>query len=197
MDHSFSFVTEPPSTAVSAAAYEDDLASDGYVYNLTRLWSWRPDVMMSFKDLRAGLLADSGLSSREVAVMVAATAAARGDSYCALAWGTKLAALADDGTAAKVIQGEDAGLSPREAALAAWSRAVVGDPNATTQSDVDDLREAGFDDREIFEATTWIALRLAFSTVNDALGARPDAELVQKAPSLVREAVGFGRPATP
>lgn len=186
------FLAEPPRTS----AYDDDLESDGYVYNLTRLWSWRPDVMTSFKDLRAGLLADSSLTAREVAVMVTATAAARGDSYCALAWGNKLAGLADDPTAAKVIQGQDASaLSAREAALAAWSRQVVGDPNATAKSDVDGLRDAGFSDREIFEATTWIALRLAFSTVNDALGARPDRELALKVPDSVREAVNFGRAA--
>jgi len=186
-----SFLAEPARTA----AYDDDLESDGYVSNLTRLWSWRPDVMTSFQELRAGLLADSTLTAREVATVVAATAAARGDSYCALAWGTELAALADDHTAAKVIQGQDADLSARETALGEWSRVVVGDPNATSKSNVDGLRAAGFSDREIFEATALIAFRLAFSTVNDALGARPDRELVAKTPALVRDAVNFGRPA--
>jgi alkylhydroperoxidase family enzyme len=75
-----------------------------------------------------------------------------------------------------------------------WSRQVVDDPNATTEADVERLRQAGLGDREIFEATTWIALRLAFSTINDALGARPDQELAGRVPPLVREAVTFGRP---
>jgi hypothetical protein len=35
---------------------------------------------------------------------------------------------------------------------------------------------------------------VAFSTVNDALGAQPDAELAQSLPSEVREAVTYGRP---
>jgi hypothetical protein len=64
--------------------------------------------------------------------MVAATAAARGDSYCSLAWGTKLANLSDAATAAQVIRGEHENLFGREAALARWSRRVVDDPNATT-----------------------------------------------------------------
>jgi hypothetical protein len=34
---------------------------------------------------------------------------------------------------------------------------------------------------------------LAFSTVNDALGARPDWELAAAAPAAVRDAVGYGR----
>jgi uncharacterized peroxidase-related enzyme len=194
---SHAFLADPPPSPEVTAVYEDDVSSDGYVNNLTRVWCWRPDVMSSFQTLRAGLLAESSLSPREVAVMVAATAAARGDSYCALAWGERLAGFTDEATAAKVLQGRDANVSDREAALARWSRKVVHDPNATTIADVDRLREAGLSDREIFEATTWIALRLAFSSINDALGASPDLQLAEKVPPLVREAVTFGRPAQP
>ncbi|MBB5774982.1 hypothetical protein [Nonomuraea jabiensis] len=39
-----------------------------------------------------------------------------------------------------------------------------------------------------------MTLRIAFSTVNDALGARPDAALRSTAPRSVLEAVTFGRP---
>ena len=66
------------------AAYEDDLTSDGYINNSTRVWCWRPDVLASFQTLRAGLTDRSDLSDREVAVMVAATAAARGDPTAAV-----------------------------------------------------------------------------------------------------------------
>ena len=187
------FLAEAPESAARTAAYDADLAFDGYVNNLTRVWGWRPDQLTAFQTLRNDLGAASSLSAREFAVLVAATAAARGDSYCALAWGTTLAGLSDDATAAAVLQGRDADLSEREAALARWARQVVVDPNATSQTDVDRLRQAGLDDREIFEATTWIAFRMAFSTINDALGAAPDLQLAKKAPSAVREAVTFGR----
>jgi alkylhydroperoxidase family enzyme len=84
-------------------------------------------------------------------------------------------------------------LNEREAALAGWARQVVRDPNAATDDDVARLRRVGLTDREIFEATTFIAFRLAFSTVNDALGAAPDQQLSAEAPALVRAAVGYGR----
>jgi uncharacterized peroxidase-related enzyme len=197
MNRPAAFLPDPPPDPSVTAVYEDDVNSDGYVNNLTRVWCWRPDVLTSFQTLRADLLAESSLSAREVAVMVAATAAARGDAYCALAWGLRLAELSDEVTAAMVLQGLDVDLSEREAALARWSRQVVHDPNATSQADVDRLRQAGLSDREIFEATTWIAFRTAFSTVNDALGAWPDQQLVEKAPRLVREAVTYGRPTWP
>ncbi len=141
--------------------------------------------------LRPGLMDASSLGERDWAVLVAATTAQRNDSYCSLAWGAKLARLA----VADVLGGRPTpSLSPREAALAEWAGKVVDDPNATTEADVEALRDAGLGDREIFEATSFIAFRLAFSTVNDALGAAPDRQLADAAPEPVRTAVTWGRP---
>lgn len=189
------FLPEPARTAAADATYADDLTNDGYVFNNTRLWAYRPDVTQAFVELRSLVTQASTLSEREVAVLVTATAAGREDSYCALAWGRRLAGLAGDAAAVAVITGgSDSSLSQREAALAGWARRVVTDPNATTAADVDRLRESGLTDREIFDATTFVALRLAFSTVDNALGAEPDQQLIAKAPDAVRRAVSFGRP---
>ena len=118
------FLNHPPPSASVDGVFADDLASEGYVMNLTRLWCWRPEVADAFGDARAALLDDCEL----------------------------------------------------------------------TEADVQTLREAGLSDRAIFEATAHIAFRLAFSTVNDALGAAPDAQAAEAAPKAVREAVTFGRP---
>ena len=66
---------------------------------------------------------------------------------------------------------------PANGRLAQWARSVATDPNAIEARDVQRLRDAGFDEAQIFAITTFVALRLAFSTVNDALGARPDSQL--------------------
>lgn len=191
------FLAEPPATGDAVRLYEDQRESDGYVWNLTRLWCWRPDTFEAFAKLRTDLMDGSTLTERDFAVLVTATAATLGDSYCSLAWGPKLAKLSDPEAAADVLRGVERpdGLGEREAALAAWARRLVRDPNGTTRADVDALRAVGLDDREIFEATAFVGLRLAFSTVNDALGAGPDEELAAAAPESVRAAVGFGRPA--
>jgi len=192
------FLDEPPATPATEAAYDEDRESDGYVWNVTRLWSWLPDFSDSFVALRVGLMEGSALTDRDWAVLVTATAAQRKDSYCSFAWGQRLAKLTDAETAAQIIAGTPAPqLSDREAALADWARQVVRDPNATTEHDVARLREVGLGDREIFEATAFVALRLAFSTVNDALGAAPDKQLADAAPDPVRAAVGYGRPPSP
>jgi uncharacterized peroxidase-related enzyme len=187
------FLEEPPASETTERLYADDVETDGYIGNVTRLWCWRPEVHEQFFGLLGLVRKESSLSEREVAVIVTATVSARRDSYCALAWGSRLAKLADDETAAAVIAGDDEALTERERALAEWARQTVRDPNATTAEDVERLRSAGLSDREIFEATAYIAFRLAFSTVNDALGANPDLQLSDEAPARVRAAVAFGR----
>lgn len=117
-----------------------------------------------------------------------------GDSYCSLAWGGKLAKAAGDDVAVRVLRGDDEGLDPAERVLARWARQVSRDPNATTAADVEALRQTGFDDAQIVALTCFISLRMAFSAVNDALGARPDRALVDSLPAAIRDAVTWGRP---
>jgi alkylhydroperoxidase family enzyme len=111
-----------------------------------------------------------------------------------LAWGSRRAGAAGDDIAGGVLRGDDGGLEPAEQALARWARQVTRDPNATTAGDVQALRDAGYAEAQILAITAFVALRLAFSTVNDALGVRPDHELAARVPIAIREAVTFGRP---
>jgi alkylhydroperoxidase family enzyme len=187
------FLSDPPASDLAEALYDEDRESDGYVSNATRLWGWRPDVMKAFFGVRSVLASESGLSAADQAVVFAATAAARADSYCGLAWGTRLAGHAGPGTAAEVMAGVTGGLDARGAALADWARRVALDPGATP-ADISSLHDAGLTDQQIFEATMLIAWRMAFTAVNAALGARPDAQLAEAAPAEVLAAVSYGRP---
>lgn len=190
------FITAPPPSEETEKVYKASASSMGFVMNLTKAWAWRPEVFDGFAALRNQLTGQSSLTKRDLAVMVCATAAALGDSYCSLAWGKTLAQEADSSTAAAVIADSTAaGLTDRDRALAAWARKVVADPNATTESDVATLRRAGFSDKDVFEATAFVAFRLAFSTVNDALGVSPDQRLAEQVAAEVRAAVTFGRAA--
>ena len=140
------------------------------------------------------LVQESDLAPADVALLFAATAAARSDSYCSLHWGAAFAGHVDAETASNLLAGSVDGLDDRSAALADWARRVATDPNSTTQADVERLRALGLTDKQILEATLLIAVRLAFTTVNDALGAEPDAQLATGVPAAVRAAVDFGRP---
>ncbi|MDQ6926091.1 MAG: hypothetical protein M3154_07630 [Candidatus Eremiobacteraeota bacterium] len=174
--------------------YDEARADDGYIMNLVRVWAWRPNVFAAFENARTVLRSQTSISNREIAVLNAATAACRGDAYCAIAWGARVAELADKDTAGALLRGEEPpALSDRETALARWARAVTRDPNAVLPQDVDALRASRLSDREIVEATMFVAFRLAFTTVNSALGAQPDRQLADETPAAVLRSVTFGR----
>jgi uncharacterized peroxidase-related enzyme len=192
-----SFLEEPPVSPSAQVLFDEDLKDDGYVWNVTRLWAHQPDTVNALFDLMSQAFKPSGLSFRQRGILVVAAASALGDSYCSLAWSGKLGQAAGPALAAAVLDGSDAGLTDQEQAMAAWARKVARNPNETTPADIQALRDVGFSDSQVFAITTFVALRLAFSTVNDALGAQPDAQLAQSLPPQVRTAVTFGRPVAP
>lgn len=193
-----SFLSEPAPSAAVEAMYDADRDSDGYVMNLTRTWAHVPEVNDAWSAFTVAAAEAAGLTFRLKGVIVSALASELGDSYCSYAWGTRLAAASDAATAAAVLRGEEdtahgSGLDELERTVAAWARMLVADPNGTTAADIAALRAVGLDDRRIAGLTAYIAARIAFATVNDALGAAPDAELYASAPDAVREAITWGR----
>lgn len=191
------FLAPAPVSPAAQALFDEDRSEVGFVMNASRLWAYQPATVDGLFQLMSAALAAQDVSYRQRGVIVAACASAFGDSYCSLAWATRLALVSDDETAAGVLQGDDDRLSEEERTLATWARKVARHPNSTTSTDVRPLREAGFSDAQIFAITAFIGLRVAFSTVNAALGVGPDAEYVSKAPRHVLEAVTFGRPVDP
>lgn len=189
------FLGPAPDSAGARALYDGDLSGLGYVMNLSRLWAHLPSAQPALSALLDQAVDAAGLTYRQRGVLIAAAASTLGDSYCSLAWGSRLAGAAGEEVAGSVLRGGDAGLDPREQALARWARLVVADPSGTAPEDVAELRAAGFDDQQVFAVTLFVALRVAFSSVNGALGAPPDAEVHAAAPQTVLEAVDFGRPA--
>jgi hypothetical protein len=188
------FLGMPLVTSEAQALFDEDVAEDGYVMNVSKLWAYNAPLVTGLFELMRQAIAGHDLSFRQRGVLVAACASTLGDSYCSLAWGSKLAGVSNPETAAAVLRGNDEGLTDDERALAAWARRVSNDPNGTTPEDLEGLRSVGFTDAQIFAITTFVALRLAFSTVNDALGVGPDVALRSSAPAAVVDAIGYGRP---
>jgi SAM-dependent methyltransferase/alkylhydroperoxidase family enzyme len=187
------FLSAPSPAPAAQRMFDEDLGGVGYVMNVSRLWAHLPTALEGLSELMGESTRVGSLSFAQRAVLVTAAASALGDSYCSMAWGKKLAEAKGPDVAAAVIGGGSEGLDHAEQALAHWARLMTRDPNAISADDVQALRDVGFDDRQIFAITVFVALRLAFSTVNDALGAVPDRELSAAAPESVRSAVTFGR----
>ncbi|GAA1478838.1 hypothetical protein GCM10009623_32840 [Nocardioides aestuarii] len=187
------FLEDPPVDDVVDRMYTSDLEVQGYVANLTRVWAHWPDALgvLSAALRMATELAELDAVERDL--VVTAAASGLGDAYCSFAFGSKLAQRVGPDITADLVQGRDDALSAHGQTLADWARRVASDPNSTTTAHVEALRRAGFDERRIFGLTFFVALRVAFSTVNDALGAAPDAELLSRVPRALEDAVTFGR----
>jgi alkylhydroperoxidase family enzyme len=188
------FLDTPEPDEAGTRLFAEDVADLGHVMNLSRLWAYQPSTLTGLLDLLGETVAPHGLTFRQRGVLVAACASTPVDSCCSLAWDGRLADATGADTAAAVLRGDDSGLTAAEQAMAAWARKVARDPNGTSAADVRALRDNGFTDAQVFGLTVFTVLRLAFSTVNDALGVRPDAQLRDSAPAAVLDAVTFGRP---
>jgi len=191
------FLDAPPASNEAQQLFDDDMNELGFVMNASRIWAYQPIAVSGLFQLMKEVTRLGGLSMRQRGILVTAMASTLGDSYCSLAWGSKLVAESSPEVAAGVLRGSDEGLSESEVALARWARKVTRDPNATGETDVQMLRDVGFSDRQIFAITAYISLRIAFSTVNDALGAQPDPELIDRSSVPIREVVTYGRPPGP
>ena len=187
------FLQTPPDSESAERMFDEDVEDYGFVMNSSRLWAYAPEVCERFFDLLGSVTKLGSLSLRQRGILVTATASTLGDAYCSLAWGSKLAGESSAAIAGNVLRGVDDGLDDSERALAGWARRVVSDPNGVTDLNVNELRNAGFNDTQIFAITVYVAGRLAFSTINDALGAQPDHELAESVPSEIRDAVSYGR----
>lgn len=193
----YGFLADVPDTPAARRLYDEDLAESGYVMNLTRIWAHQPEMLGHLTALLRDAAAAAGLSFRERGILVTATASTARDSYCSLAWGARLAGETGPVTVAELLRGSEDGLDARGRALARWARKVVAAPSGTSPSDVEELRAAGFTDDQVVAVTAFVAGRVAFSTVNAALGARPDAQLRDSVPEQVLAAVDYGRPVAP
>lgn len=183
------FLGEPAPSEGQQRLYDHDVADDGYVWDISKLWAHQPSLHQQL----TALMSAAGLTLREKAMLVLGQAATIGDSYCSLAWGRWLSESDGAQTAAAALREDGEPFSERERRLDVWARSIARDPNATTTEDIQALKDAGFGDPQILALTLYAALRLAFSTTNDALGAVPDAALAEMLDPSVRDAVTWGR----
>ncbi len=91
-----------------------------------------------------------------------------------------------------------AGLSPADAAIAAFAAAVVTRSDELTQSDIDALRRHGLEDAEIFDVILAATARVFWSRTCDAIDFEPSARWVERTRALFGEdvfvALTVGRP---
>ena len=170
--------------AVLRELYNQDIEKDGYVWNVNRVWSHRPEMVSLWQPLMKSIR--SHLRLRDYELVTIAAAHAIGCVYCMLAHG---AVLRKNGfTAQQVIaileDYHNAGLSQKEIHLMDYASKISRDSKSISQADIDILHQDGLNDQQITDVALAAVLRNFMSRLFDALGARSDPELIAKEPEL-------------
>jgi uncharacterized peroxidase-related enzyme len=186
-------VPEAKASGAVAEMYEADIEAFGALPNFTRAFSLRPEVYGAWRALNGAIKANMDLRRYELATVAAARRLR--SSYCTLAHGSVLMSkfLEPDAVQAVVEDYRTADLDPVDVAVMDLADKVARDATAVSQADVDELRDLGLSDGEIFDVVLAAAARCFFSKTLDGLGAEPDSKYADLEPGL-RDTLVVGRP---
>jgi uncharacterized peroxidase-related enzyme len=180
-------VSEEDADGEVADIYEAAREQFGYLPNLVRVFSLRPDVYRGWLELNGAAKAHD-LRRYELATFAAARRL--GSSYCSLQHGK---VIAQEFLSLEKVPGLPEGLDEADRAVMELAEKVADDATSVTQADIDRLRGLGLSDAEIVDVVLATAVRCFFSKTLDALGVLPDANF-SDLPAEFREALTVGRP---
>src|SRR5215469_18318246 len=190
--------TVPPEDATGEvkAMYDQDLAARGYVANYARAFSGRPEALQGWLALKNAIT--SGMDPRLYELATVAAATAIRSSYCSLVHGQILATSYYPAEKVASIATTEAGdaLDAADAAVVRFAQKVAQEAEKITQEDVDELRDLGFSDTDVFSIIAAAAARCFFAKVLDATGTLPDSSL-HEVPDQLRDALTLGREIAP
>jgi uncharacterized peroxidase-related enzyme len=186
-------VAADDATGATAELYAAEEEVFGFLPNLVRTFSLRPEVYFAWKQLNGAVKGGMELRRYELATIAAARVLR--SSYCSLAHGSVLmdkGFLEPEALRAVVADHRGAGLDEVDVAVMDLATKVAQDATSVEQADIDRLRSLGLSDQDILDVVLAAAARCFFSKVLDAVGAEADAKYGQLDPA-VREALTVGR----
>ena len=186
-------VPEDEVTGAAAEAYEADLAEGGYVSNVSRTFSHRPEVYEAWIALRGAVA--KGMDARRYELVTIAAARRMRSSYCMLAHGNILAGGFYDAERVREIALDHraAGLDEVDVAVMDLADKVAADASSVSQADIDQLRELGLSEAEVFDVVAAAAMRCFLTKIVDGLGFQADSAYAALDDGL-RDALVVGRP---
>lgn len=166
-------ITPPSESEVSGHAaqmYEEDRVSDGFVFGHTRAMAVDPEAHEAFEALVHAIVPSIGVNVYEAATLGAARAI--GSAHCLLAHGRRSvrAGVIDEAGLGAFAARDDSGFTRAEQVVIRYAEKVSTDAAAMTDADAEELRDAGFSDRQIVDITLAAAARNYFSRALLALG---------------------------
>src|SRR5215831_5125361 len=138
--------------------YERQQAHYGYLPNYAKVFCYRPEIMGLWAQLQSGI--KRHMDKRRFELVTFAAANALRNTLCSLAHGKVLTQFFSMEDVKAMARGEaPRSLSAAEAAMMAFGRKVARDASAVTAGDVEQLKQHGFTDAEIFDISATAAAR--------------------------------------
>jgi uncharacterized peroxidase-related enzyme len=170
------FITPIPIDAIDAdvrAMYARQQSHYGYVPAYAQVFCYRPEIMQLWAQLQSGI--KKHVDARRYELVTFAAANALRSSLCSIAHGKMLSKFVPTEDVQAIARGETPpSLTQSEAAMLAFARQVARDAAAITQQDVDDLKQQGFTDADVFDIAAIAAARAFWTKVIDSLGSDAD-----------------------
>lgn len=143
----------------AAEMYAADMSEDAMVFAHTRAMAVNPEAHAAFEDLVHAIVPSIGVRIYEAATLGAARAI--GSPHCLLAHGRKSlrAGVATEDGLRGFASGDDTGFTDAEQVVIRFAARLSTAPDAMTDADTRELREAGFSDRQIVDIALAAAAR--------------------------------------
>jgi uncharacterized peroxidase-related enzyme len=161
------------------ALFADMRTKPGFVPNVYRAYSLRPQQLRGFIALYDSIMnEDSGLTKAEREMIAVAVSAQNHCFYCLTSHGAVLRIRAKDEVLADTIAANyrAADLTPRQRAMLDLAIKVTTDSAAVGDHDIAALRDHGFTDEDIMDIIQTAALFNYSNRVASALNLRPNRE---------------------
>lgn len=166
------------------ALYNQDLESEGYISNTTRVWSYRPELATPWRNILKTIRSNMRLRAYELVTIAASKGI--GCVFCMLAHGEVL--HKNGFTIPEIIaileDHHNAGLSPVEVHMMDYAYKISSETSLITREDLDLLRQDGLNNQQITDITMAAVARNFMSRMFEAFGVDPDPELQLREPEL-------------
>ncbi len=162
-----------------AAQFEQMRIKPGFVPNVYRAYTLRPQQLRGFMALYDSIMMDdSGLSKAEREMIAVAVSAQNHCFYCLTSHGAVLRVRSKDAVLADTIAANyrAADLSPRQRAMLDFAVKITRASDTCSDEDIDALRGHGFSDEDIMDIIQTAAFFNYSNRVASALELRPNRE---------------------
>jgi uncharacterized peroxidase-related enzyme len=167
-------VSEEEATGELKEFYESVKSPDGSVGGIYKVLSLRPKVAIAKQNLRVALLGEASSLGERHSDMISTVISGLNDCrFCGTAHGGMMIRRGDvtlDEGLKLYLDWPSADLTPQERTMLAFCEKLNFNPSATTEEDLQELRDAGFTDENIVDIVAHVAYRNFIGRIHDALG---------------------------